>query len=118
MKKLLFVVAMATGTIAFAQKKGSPESFAQTINEEDLRNHLFTIAGPEMEGRETATDGQRKAASYIEQHFRTLGLAPGNKGNYQMTFPVFRDSVLSAQLMINDKPWSLNQDFQPVLQLN
>lgn len=111
-------MALASGTISFAQKKSSPQNFAQTITEEDLRKHLFTIAGPEMEGRETATEGQRRAAKYIEAQFRSLGLLPGNKGSYQMVFPVYRDTVLSSQLNINDIPWTLNQDFQPLIVIN
>ncbi len=118
MKKMLFVVAMATAMISVAQKKGTLQNFAGTITAEDLKKHLFTVAGPAMEGRETATEGQRKAAAYIEQEFRSLGLQPGINGSYQMTFPVYRDSVLSTQLMINDSSWSLNQDFQPLIQTN
>jgi Peptidase family M28 len=114
MKKLLFVVALATTSIAFAQKKSSPLSFAKTISAGDLKKHLYIIAAPDMEGRETATDGQRKAASYIEQQFRSLGLQPGSNASYQMGFPVYRDSVLSTQLKTNDKLWALNQDFQPM----
>jgi hypothetical protein len=37
---------------------------------------LYIIAGAEMEGRETATEGQRKAAAYIEKHFKSIGLIP------------------------------------------
>lgn len=118
MKKLLLAVALTTASIAFAQKKISPSGFAQTISAADLKKHLFIIASSEMEGRETATEGQRKAATYIEQQFRSLGLQAGNKGSYQMHFPVYRDSILSTQLSIQDKPWTLNQDFQPLIQFN
>jgi hypothetical protein len=102
-----------------AQKKTTDAArFAASITEQDLRSHLFTIAGPEMEGRETATEGQRKAAAYIEGHFRNIGLKPGFNGTYQMPFPVYRDSLAEARVVVNGKAWSLNTDFQPVMQFN
>src|SRR6185436_9357485 len=39
-------------------------------------------------------------------------------GNFQLPFPVYRDSMLSTQFSTNDKAWTLNQDFQPVMQLS
>ena len=83
------LAGLLTAHAALAQPKtADPRTFAATITETDLKTHLYTVAGAEMEGRETATEGQRKAAAYIEQHFRNLGLTPGTASGYQMTFPV------------------------------
>lgn len=118
-RNLALALALALPWQAMAQKKTpDPARFAATITEQDLRTHLFTIAGPEMEGRETATEGQRKAAAYIENHFRSLGLTPGYNGSYQMPFPVYRDSLAEARVVVNGKAWALNTDFQPVMQFN
>jgi len=64
-----------------------------------------------MEGRETATEGQRKAATYIEDHFKSLGLQPGNNGNYQFGYPVYQDSLINASIEVNGKSFELNTDF-------
>ena len=123
MKKLCLLLALVPATLSYAQKKAKPaknagvQPIAATITEAELKEHLYVIAGPEMEGRETATEGQRKAAAYIEQHFREAGLLPGNNGSYQQTFPVYRDSLLGAELAVNGKSFQLNQHFQPTLQL-
>jgi len=101
MKKLLMLVLAASTLTGFAQKTPKPEPFAKTITAEDLKKHLYTIAGPEMEGRETATPGQKKAAAYIEQHFRQLGLQPGANGSYQMVYDVYQDSLTGATLEVN-----------------
>lgn len=101
---------------AQAQKKANPQKIAATITEADLRRHLEIIAGPEMEGRETATEGQRKAAAYIEQHFKSLGLLPGNNGSYQMEYPVYRDVLKGASLLVNEHPFAVNSEFQPFSQ--
>src|SRR5450631_3676081 len=102
-----------TGSVFFciAQKKSDPVPFGNTIQPENLRKHLYQIAGPEFEGRETATPGQRKAAAYIEDYFKSLGLQPGNGINYQLGFPVFQDSLISAFIQINGDSFQLNRDF-------
>jgi hypothetical protein len=112
MKKLL-VLILFLPVVVVAQKKGSPQSYAKTITADDLKKHLYIVAGKEMQGRETATEGQRKAAAYIEEQFKSLGLQPGNNGSYQMTFPVYRDEPGSSKFMINEKEYKLNDDFQP-----
>ena len=118
MRKLLFGLVLFSASAVMAQKKASPQKFAETITATDLRTHLNIVASAAMEGRETATEGQRKAAAYIENHFRTLGLLPANKGSYQMPYPVYRDSLISSQVMVNGKSFNNNEDFQPILQLN
>ena len=100
--------------ITFAQKAPKtpdPKAYANTITADDLKKHLFTVAGKEMEGRETATEGQRKAAAYIEQYFKDLGLQPGNKGSYQMNFAVTQDSFVRATIKLNDQSLEYGKDF-------
>ena len=92
-------------------KPADPKPFAASISADDLRKHLFVVAGAEMEGRETASEGQRKAAAYIEQQFKNLGLAPGNKGAFQMPYPVFQDSLVNASIEVNGKRFEFSQDF-------
>src|SRR3954453_2897993 len=64
-----------------------------------------------MEGRETATPGQRRAASYIENHFQKLGLLPGTSSGYQMLFPVYQDTLIEASLRVNGKMHKLDSTF-------
>jgi hypothetical protein len=94
-----------------AQKNSDPVVFANSIRSENLQKHLYQIAGPAFEGRETATAGQRKAASYIEDYFKSLGLKPGNKDSFQLAYPVYQDSLLSAGIHINGESFELNKDF-------
>lgn len=109
----IFLVLFCTGSVLFssAQKKTDPVVFANYIKSENLQKHLYLIAGPAFEGRETATAGQRKTAAYIEEYFKTLGLRPGNKDSFQMAYPVFQDSLISAEISINGQSFSLNNDF-------
>ena len=88
---------------------------AATIKAEDMKKHLYTIASKEMGGRDTPSPGLELAANYIEDHFKKLGLTPGNNGSYRQYYPLFRDSMLSASVKINGMTLELNKDFQPQL---
>ncbi len=119
MKKIWFLLLIAGTITASAQKKtGTAQTFAATITEADMKKHLYTLAGPGMEGRETATEGQRKAAAYIESQFKAMGLTPGNNGNYQLPYPVYKDSMIGTALEVNGKAKENNNDFQPIQMFN
>jgi hypothetical protein len=104
-------MALAAPIGLMAQKAANPTTYASSITAEDLKKHLYIVAGPEMEGRETATEGQRKAAAYIENYFKQVGLAPGINGGYQQPYPVFQDSLVRASLDINGKKFQFFTDF-------
>lgn len=109
----IFLGLLFTGSVFFstAQKKVDPVLFGNNIRSEDLQKNLNEIAGPAYEGRETATRGQRKAASFIENYFRALGLRPGNKDSFQLAYPVYQDSIISAVIQINGTSFVQNKDF-------
>src|SRR5436853_7705569 len=111
MKKIFLLLLFIPSIYAIAQKKVNPSTFAKTITADDLKRHLYIVASKEMEGRETATPGQKKAAAYIESQFRSLGLTPGNNGSYQLPYGVYQDSLLSASIDVNGKTFELDKDF-------
>ncbi|MEO6722441.1 MAG: M28 family peptidase, partial [Ferruginibacter sp.] len=70
------------------------------------------IAGDEMEGRETGTEGQRKAATYIEAQFKALGLKSAESLNgYQQQFPLYQDSLISSELKVSDVLLEYGKDY-------
>ncbi len=72
MNKILLVACLLLGLFGESQKISSPAAFAKTITAGDLKKHLSIVASAQMEGRETATPGQKKAAAYIEQQFKAI----------------------------------------------
>jgi hypothetical protein len=80
---------------------------------EDLKKHLYIIASKEMEGRGTPSAGLDRAADYIEAHFKSLGLTPGNNGSYRQFYPLYMDSMTSTAMKLNGATLELNKDFQP-----
>jgi len=60
-----------------------------SINTTDLKSHLTVLASDSLEGRETSYPGQKKAAHYIADIFKDLGLkAIGDDGTYFQHFDV------------------------------
>ena len=111
MKKTLILVLSLSTLYSFAQKVAKPDAFAKTITPADLKKQLYIVAGPEMEGRETGTAGQRKAAAYIESQFKQIGLQPGNNGSYQLSYDFYQDSLIDASLQVNGQSFQLDKDF-------
>lgn len=98
-----------------AQKKNTEAYFAATIGADDLKKHLYVIASKEMEGRNTPSPGLEKAADYIEGHFKTLGLLPGNGDSYRQHYTIYKDSMTSSEIKINEEALSFKTDFQPLV---
>jgi hypothetical protein len=118
MKKIIGLFLLLPVVALQAQKKTSPATFAKTITVDDLKKHLSVIAGKEMEGRGTPSAGLDRAADYIENHFHSLGLLPGNKGSYRQSYPLYKDSTTGASVNVNGISYELNKDFQPSAMFN
>ena len=76
MKYLLLCCAALLPAKALAQPHPA-EKYAASITVAFLKTQLTAIASDEFEGRETGTDGQRKAAAYIESQFEKQRLLCG-----------------------------------------
>ncbi|RYY48811.1 MAG: M28 family peptidase [Chitinophagaceae bacterium] len=99
------------GASAFAQVDDAAK-YAGIIRTSELQKHLTIIAADDMEGRETGTRGQRKAAAYIENFFKTTGLAsPAALKGYQQLYPLYQDSMISSSFKIGDKEAIYGTDY-------
>ena len=113
-KRIFAALLILLPAFAIAQKKDkNAVKAAATITPEALKKHLYTIASKEMEGRETPSAGLDRAANYIENTFKSLGLLPGNNGSYRQYYTLFRDSMTGASMKVNGTSLELNKDFQP-----
>jgi hypothetical protein len=54
---------------------------AQTFETASLRRHITFLASDDLEGRGTASLGEIRAANYIADHFKSLGLKPAGTGD-------------------------------------
>ncbi len=111
MRKILLAILPFAATVAIAQKEEPNVRFGNLITAQALKEKLTVIASAEMEGRETATPGQKKAAAYIEEQFKRMGLKPGNGDSYQQYYPVYQDELVGKSLSVNGKQFEWDKDF-------
>lgn len=118
MKKLpLLASLLAVGTVACAQVAKKPvkavpaTAFAKGITPAELKKHLYIIASDEMEGRETGTPGQYKAARYIADQFKRVGLQPGANGQWEQPFSLFQDTLTRSVITAGGKTWEFGNGF-------
>ena len=111
MKKILLLCLPFAATVAMAQKTDEAAKYASLITPQALKEKLTILAGADMEGRETASPGQKKAAAWIEGLFRSYGLKPGNGDSYQQLYPVYQDQLTDKKLMVNGKTFEWDKDY-------
>jgi len=111
MRFFFLFTLLCISSLSQAQKIADPRPFANSITEADLKKHLYIVASKEFAGRETATEGQRKAAAYIETQFKSMGLQPGNHDSYQLNYPVFQDSLRGSSLEVDGHAFRLMEDY-------
>lgn len=116
MRIILLSALLLSATMGMAQK-GDPATYASTITAADLKKHLTIIAGPEMEGRNAASEGERKAAAYLESQYKKLGLKPGNGDSYFQNFPLFQDELSEKKLSVNGRVFEWDKDYSIAMQL-
>lgn len=74
---------------------------AATVGVADCQKWLGTLASKEFEGRGTGQPGYEKAANYVADHFKALGLeARGENGSYFQTVPWQMTAVVAAKTSI------------------
>ena len=123
MKKLILTVLTLSLACNSSQKpvaevqKGqasinNPIPFAESITEAELREHLYTYASDEFEGRETGKPGQKKAVEYIKAQYKALGI-PAAKGNedYFQKVALSISNVPVGNLIVNEKVFQQGSDF-------
>jgi hypothetical protein len=111
MRKLLILAMCFSTTIVLAQNDDAAAKYAGNITPSALKEKLSVLASADMEGRETATPGQKKAAAYIEEQFKKFGLKPGNGNSYQQTYPVYQDALTTKSLLVNCRSFEWDKDF-------
>ncbi len=112
MKKQMLCLLFSTAVLTSFAQPGAPDKYGALITKEDLKKQLSIIASADMQGRETGTDGQRKAADYIVTQFKAFGLTPApGTDNYQQYYAVGYDSLLHSQLEIGGHTLLSGKDY-------
>ena len=96
--------------------KIEPENFrkemAKTITSKDLKKHLSILASDEYEGRETGTDGNKRAAEYLAQMFHSYGLKPvGSDKTYMQPIDMVSERWEKIDFTVNGQKYRHLWDF-------
>lgn len=92
----------------------SQQEFLRSQDTDFARKVIDTLSSPTMAGRGYSANGHIKAARYIAESYRKLGLIPLSGQNYFQYFEVSANTFPSRlELRINGKKLDAAYDFQP-----
>jgi len=121
MKKALFLLvatAISCNSSQKTVKESTPETseiaseitYAETITESELKDHLYIYASDEFEGRETGQPGQKKAIAYLKAEYEKLGIpAAKEDGNYFQEVPLEVSKLPIGKLSVNGTDFPIGE---------
>lgn len=100
--------AKVAPTLSAAERKAS-----ERVKLETIREITTKLSAPEFEGRGTGQPGGDRAAQYLADRFKALGLKPaGENGTYLQPIKFRSAEVLTeSKLTIGDASWSHGADY-------
>ena len=105
MKKILLLCLILRSTLIFAQK-ADPAPFANTITVPQLQEFLTVLTSDSLEGRETGTEGNFKAAQFIARQFEQLGLPKVvNNNSYFQRMVYTNEAWNNIALKVNEQTY-------------
>jgi len=112
MKKTLILLTFAgLVTGACAQPNPTAVKYSKIVSAELAKKHLSIIASDEFEGRETGKPGADKAAKYIADEFKALGLQAPVNGSYFLDVAIVEPSFTVNAFTANGKSYTIGTDF-------
>jgi Zn-dependent M28 family amino/carboxypeptidase len=77
---VLTISAACTGSgeSKVAANPAAADTAAQAITSADILQHIKDLSADSMEGRAPGTPGEVKTIAYLQEHYKALGLKPGN----------------------------------------
>ncbi|MFN3969137.1 M28 family metallopeptidase [Flavobacterium sp.] len=88
--------------------KANPNTYINAISTESLRTNLTYIASDETEGRETGSDGQKKAGKFMIDFYKKNGVSfpKGAKDYYQPVPAAFLNTKRNENLPDSENIWA------------
>lgn len=106
MRKLLVLGLSLCLSSAFAQENKLVPN--ETFDLSKIKKDLSYLASDELMGRFPGTDGEQKAAVYIEKQFRSVGLQPLGTEQYKQPFSMYIDAEIHPNNYVVYKKDTLN----------
>ncbi len=121
-KALLIIMAMAMGcnssqktvteqAVEPTKPEIGPVTYAESITEAELKEHLYTYASDEFEGRETGKPGQKKAIAYLKAEYEKLGIpAAKSNGDYFQNVPLEVKNLPTGSMTVNGTEFPIGEN--------
>ena len=112
MKKILFIIIVSTLFLRCATTKrsaGEIESqYVKTITAGELKTHLTIVASDEMQGRETGSEGQKKAGRYMISQYQknNIPFPKGATDYYQKVPAAYLNAKSNENLPDSENIWA------------
>ncbi len=72
------------------------ETATEAMTEAAYRRHIEILASDEFGGRAPATPGEELTVTYLIDHFKAIGLEPGNDGSFTQDVPLMRVTAVNS----------------------
>lgn len=112
-RTFLFAAPIALLLFAFVADNSNDvrKTYAETITASDLKTHLSILASDEYEGRETTKNGQKMAAKYIAEQFKSFGIPELPGGGYYQDVPLLSKEAGAGTVIIPGDTFAFKKDF-------
>ncbi|HUR31866.1 MAG TPA: M28 family peptidase [Saprospiraceae bacterium] len=117
MRNIFGLLFLFCSSFLFGQAPAIAEKYASTIESETIKEHVYKLASPEFQGRETGTPGNLLAAQYISDQFKSYNIPViPNDNNYfqEVGFTTIKWSEI--QMMVNGQKAEHLKDFLSIPQ--
>ncbi|MBZ9778912.1 M28 family metallopeptidase [Psychroflexus sp. CAK8W] len=84
MKKIILPLVVILGLVGCKTqmkdvKDVDPVRFSNSITSSELSDYLYTFSSDEFEGRDTGSQGQKEAAQYLKNYYKSLNIQGGSE---------------------------------------
>src|SRR3954451_16774709 len=119
MKKNILAFLLLMITASLAAQTNNPLGL-NLIRTEDLKNDLYSFASAHFKGRSAGTIDELKAAAWLADQYKAIGLKPaGDDGTYFQFFSLLRKQVSdNSSIEINNTSLQLWKDVSVSLMAN
>lgn len=90
-------------TLAVNAQDKTVVKYANTITPDDMRSKLTILASDDFGGRETGTEGQKKASRFLEEFYQKLGLQGPVEGTYRQKFNMYQSDWSEVYVKVKGK---------------
>lgn len=91
---LFFLAASCVSTSEMGKEEGM-----DAITLEGMEEHVRVLASDAFQGRKPFTEGEEKTLEYLQEQYKTIGLAPGNGDSYLQEVPMVEITPTGDSLM-------------------